>query len=119
MLVAKRIKVLYANKGLILVHYIGPVFASSIAGGADGPDKVFVGGLPYYLTEVQIKELLESFGYVHYLHMSVSGIFVLDFLILALCRPLRGFDLVKDRETGNSKGYAFCVYQVFLFFSSH
>ncbi|KAJ7523888.1 hypothetical protein O6H91_18G066500 [Diphasiastrum complanatum] len=56
-------------------------------GGADGPDRVFVGGLPYYLTEVQIKELLESFG------------------------PLRGFDLVKDRDTGNSKGYGFCVYQ--------
>lgn len=56
-------------------------------GGADGPDRVFVGGLPYYLTEVQIKELLESFG------------------------PLRGFDLVKDQETGNSKGYGFCVYQ--------
>ncbi|KAL0299420.1 UNVERIFIED_CONTAM: Splicing factor U2af large subunit B [Sesamum radiatum] len=35
----------------------------------------------------EIRELLESFG------------------------PLRGFDLVKDRETGNSKGYAFCVYQ--------
>ncbi|KAJ6682097.1 U2 SNRNP AUXILIARY FACTOR LARGE SUBUNIT [Salix koriyanagi] len=47
----------------------------------------FVGGLPYYFTESQIRELLESFG------------------------PLRGFDLVKDRETGNSKGYAFCVYQ--------
>ena len=31
-------------------------------GGADGPDRVFVGGLPYYLTEVQIRELLESFG---------------------------------------------------------
>jgi RNA recognition motif-containing protein len=43
--------------------------------------------LPYYLSEVQIKELLESFG------------------------PLRGFDLVKDRDTGNSKGYGFCVYQ--------
>ncbi|CAK9235158.1 unnamed protein product [Sphagnum jensenii] len=57
------------------------------AGGADGPDRVFVGGLPYYLSEVQIKELLESFG------------------------PLRGFDLVKDRDTGNSKGYGFCVYQ--------
>eukprot|EP00249_Psilotum_nudum_P023096 c28745_g1_i6 orf=333-2060(+) len=55
-------------------------------GGADGPDRVFVGGLPYYLTEAQIKELLESFG------------------------ALRGFDLVKDRETGNSKGYGFCVY---------
>ncbi|KAH8947957.1 hypothetical protein BDL97_11G072100 [Sphagnum fallax] len=59
----------------------------SAAGGADGPDRVFVGGLPYYLAEVQIKELLESFG------------------------PLRGFDLVKDRDTGNSKGYGFCVYQ--------
>ncbi len=29
-------------------------------------------------------------------------------------RPLRGFDLVKDRDTGNSKGYGFCVYQVTL-----
>ncbi|XP_059657937.1 splicing factor U2af large subunit B-like isoform X4 [Cornus florida] len=57
------------------------------AGGLEGPDRIFVGGLPYYLTEAQIRELLESFG------------------------PLRGFDLVKDRETGNSKGYAFCVYQ--------
>jgi len=56
------------------------------AGGLEGPDRIFVGGLPYYFTEVQIRELLESFG------------------------PLRGFDLVKDRETGNSKGYAFCVY---------
>ncbi|XP_057525355.1 splicing factor U2af large subunit A-like isoform X1 [Amaranthus tricolor] len=56
------------------------------AGGLEGPDRIFVGGLPYYLTEVQIRELLESFG------------------------ALRGFDLVKDRETGNSKGYAFCVY---------
>ncbi|CAI9778350.1 unnamed protein product [Fraxinus pennsylvanica] len=48
---------------------------------------IFLGGLPYYFTEAQIRELLESFG------------------------PLRGFDLVKDRETGNSKGSAFCVYQ--------
>ncbi|KAA8540779.1 hypothetical protein F0562_024302 [Nyssa sinensis] len=60
---------------------------SGSAGGLEGPDRIFVGGLPYYLTEAQIRELLESFG------------------------PLRGFDLVKDRETGNSKGYAFCVYQ--------
>ncbi|KAI4331428.1 hypothetical protein MLD38_029618 [Melastoma candidum] len=56
------------------------------AGGLEGPDRIFVGGLPYYFTEAQVRELLESFG------------------------PLRGFDLVKDRETGNSKGYAFCVY---------
>ncbi|KAI7983009.1 Splicing factor U2af large subunit B [Camellia lanceoleosa] len=26
-------------------------------------------------------------------------------------RPLRGFDLMKDRDTGNSKGYGFCVYK--------
>ncbi|GAB2231419.1 hypothetical protein Droror1_Dr00010425 [Drosera rotundifolia] len=26
-------------------------------------------------------------------------------------RPLKGFDLVKDRETGNSRGYGFCVYR--------
>ncbi|XP_057999805.1 splicing factor U2af large subunit B isoform X7 [Hevea brasiliensis] len=57
------------------------------AGGLEGPDRIFVGGLPYYFTEAQVRELLESFG------------------------PLQGFDLVKDRETGNSKGYAFCVYQ--------
>ncbi|GMH16356.1 hypothetical protein Nepgr_018197 [Nepenthes gracilis] len=57
------------------------------AGGLEGPDRIFVGGLPYYFTEGQIRELLEAFG------------------------PLKGFDLVKDRETGNSKGYAFCIYQ--------
>ena len=61
---------------------------SGNAGGADGPDRIFVGGLPYYLTEEQIRELLSSFG------------------------PLKAFDLVKDRDTGNSKGYGFCVYQV-------
>ncbi|XP_071733903.1 splicing factor U2af large subunit A isoform X1 [Rutidosis leptorrhynchoides] len=57
------------------------------AGGLEGPDRIFVGGVPYYFTDAQVRELLESFG------------------------ALRGFDLVKDRETGNSKGYAFCVYQ--------
>lgn len=56
-------------------------------GGAEGPDRIFVGGLPYYFSDAQIRELLESFG------------------------PLRGFNLVKDRDTGNSKGYGFCVYQ--------
>ncbi|XP_010430078.1 PREDICTED: splicing factor U2af large subunit B isoform X4 [Camelina sativa] len=61
--------------------------SSGSTGGLEGPDRIFVGGLPYYFTETQIRELLESFG------------------------PLRGFNLVKDRETGNSKGYAFCVYQ--------
>ncbi len=43
---------------------------------------MFVGGLPYYLTEDQCRELLQSFG------------------------PIKTFDLVKDKETGNSKGWA-------------
>ncbi|XP_020079755.1 splicing factor U2af large subunit A-like isoform X1 [Ananas comosus] len=61
--------------------------SGAISGGSEGPDRIFVGGLPHFFTDSQIRELLESFG------------------------PLRGFDVVKDRETGNSKGYGFCVYQ--------
>jgi RNA recognition motif. (a.k.a. RRM, RBD, or RNP domain) len=49
-------------------------------GPADAAERVFVGGLPYYLTDEQCRELLQSFG------------------------PIKSFDLVKDRETGNSKG---------------
>lgn len=56
------------------------------AGGADGPDRIFVGGLPYFLQESQIRELLEAFG------------------------PLKALDVIRDKETGNFKGYCFCVY---------
>lgn len=52
----------------------------------DSPHKIFIGGLPNYLNEDQVKELLLSFG------------------------PLRAFNLVKDSATGLSKGYAFCEY---------
>ncbi|XP_063446983.1 splicing factor U2AF 50 kDa subunit-like, partial [Mytilus trossulus] len=52
----------------------------------DSPHKVFIGGLPNYLNEDQVKELLTSFG------------------------PLKAFNLVKDSATGLSKGYAFCEY---------
>lgn len=52
----------------------------------DSLHKVFVGGLPNYLNEDQVKELLTSFG------------------------PLRAFNLVKDSATSLSKGYAFCEY---------
>jgi splicing factor U2AF subunit len=67
--------------------------APGASGGADGPDRIFVGGLPYYLSEEQIVDLLSSFG------------------------PLRAFDLVKDRDTGNSKGYGFCIYEVHMLVS--
>ncbi|KAI8853130.1 hypothetical protein BC829DRAFT_382929, partial [Chytridium lagenaria] len=52
----------------------------------DSPHKLFVGGLPSYLNDVQVMELLTSFG------------------------ELRAFNLVKDGSTGLSKGYAFCEY---------
>lgn len=52
----------------------------------DSPFKLFVGGLPSYLNEEQVMELLKSFG------------------------ELKAFNLVKDTGTGLSKGFAFCEY---------
>jgi len=52
----------------------------------DSPHKVFIGGIPSYLNEEQVKELVSSFG------------------------QLRSFHLVRDNNTGNSKGYAFFEY---------
>ncbi|KAK6154692.1 hypothetical protein DH2020_008940 [Rehmannia glutinosa] len=72
-----------------VVYFIQDFFSffDRMTGDAEGADRIFLGGVPYYFSEAQIKELLESFG------------------------PLRGFDLVKDRDTGNSKGYGFCIYK--------
>ncbi|KAI9274354.1 hypothetical protein BDA99DRAFT_497251 [Phascolomyces articulosus] len=52
----------------------------------DTPNKIFIGGLPVYLNEEQVVELLKSFG------------------------ELRAFNLVKDPTTNQSKGFAFCEY---------
>jgi splicing factor U2AF subunit len=52
----------------------------------DGPNKVFMGGIPYSLSDGEVQELLSSFG------------------------QLRAFHLVKDRETNTSKGYCFFEY---------
>lgn len=53
---------------------------------ADGPNKVFIGGLPYHLSEEHVKELLSAFG------------------------SLKSFHLVKEAGSSNSKGYGFCEY---------
>jgi splicing factor U2AF subunit len=53
---------------------------------SDGPSKVFVGGLPYHLSDDDVKELLMAFG------------------------PLKSFHLVRDAGSVTSKGYAFCEY---------
>eukprot|EP01098_Paradermamoeba_levis_P016345 TRINITY_DN8785_c0_g1_i1.p1 TRINITY_DN8785_c0_g1~~TRINITY_DN8785_c0_g1_i1.p1 ORF type:complete len:321 (+),score=100.30 TRINITY_DN8785_c0_g1_i1:775-1737(+) len=52
----------------------------------DTPNKIFIGGLPAYLNDEQVKELVSSYG------------------------QLKSFNLVKDSGTGNSKGYAFFEY---------
>lgn len=54
---------------------------------SDGPNKIFVGGLPYHLNESQVLELLGAFG------------------------PVKAFHLVKqDNNAVTSKGYCFVEY---------
>lgn len=52
----------------------------------DSPHKLFVGGLPCDWNEDQVKEMLAPYG------------------------VLSAFNLVMDRATGKSKGYAFCEF---------
>ncbi|KAF8061126.1 MPC1 [Scenedesmus sp. PABB004] len=52
----------------------------------DSWNKIFVGGLPCAFTDEQVKELLAPYG------------------------SLRSFNLVMDKNTGKSKGYAFCEF---------
>ena len=61
---------------------------------ADGPDKVFVGGLPCDWDADRVKRLLAPYG------------------------RLAAFNLVMDKSTGNSKGYAFCEFADSEFFFS-
>lgn len=53
---------------------------------AEGPGKLFIGGLPYHLEDEQVKELLSAFG------------------------TLKSFHLVRDPGSVTSKGYGFCEY---------
>lgn len=48
--------------------------------------QIFLGGLPYHFDEGQCRQLLEPFG------------------------ELQSFELVRDREKGESKGYGFAVF---------
>lgn len=52
----------------------------------DGPNKMFIGGIPYSLTEDQVKALLQTYG------------------------VLSAFNLIKEPTTGLSKGFAFFEY---------
>jgi splicing factor U2AF 65 kDa subunit len=52
----------------------------------DGPNKVFIGGIPYSLTEDEVKVILQTHG------------------------RLAAFNMIKDAGTGTSKGFAFFEY---------
>ncbi|XP_026852402.1 U2 small nuclear RNA auxiliary factor 2b isoform X1 [Electrophorus electricus] len=69
--------------GASTLEYVSRVVSTVVP---DSAHKLFIGGLPNYLNDDQVKELLTSFG------------------------PLKAFNLVKDSATGLSKGYAFCEY---------
>ena len=53
----------------------------------DSPEKMYIGGLPASLTEEQVIELLSK------------------------CGELAAFDLIRDYQTGVSRGYAFFMYK--------
>jgi splicing factor U2AF subunit len=53
---------------------------------SDGPNKIFIGGIPYQLGDSDIIDILSSFG------------------------KIRAFNLVRDPNSTTSKGYAFCEY---------
>ncbi|KAJ1925784.1 hypothetical protein IWQ60_004347 [Tieghemiomyces parasiticus] len=52
----------------------------------NSPHKIYIGSIPRHITETQLIELLQSFG------------------------PLKGFHLVKDSDTNESRGFAFCEF---------
>jgi splicing factor U2AF subunit len=62
------------------------IFGVTGASAPNGPGKVFIGGLPYNLTDEQIMELLGAFG------------------------PIKSFHQVRDPGSITSKGYGFCEY---------
>lgn len=76
---------------LAAVGVTAPAPGAAPAGASVPPEdqanRLFIGGLPYFLTEPMVKELVEAFG------------------------PTKSFKLVVDPDTGNSKGYGFFVYE--------
>lgn len=79
---------------IAVVWFIGSMLcrkkgSSSKQGGAkdDGEAQVYVGNLSFRVRERQLREAFAKFG------------------------DIRSLRLIKDRETGRSKGYAFITYQ--------
>jgi len=77
----------YKSEGLVESKDLPKALTAVVSTNVEeGPNKIFVGGLPSYLNEEQVKELVSAFG------------------------QLKSFNLVKDSATGLSKGFAFFEY---------
>jgi splicing factor U2AF subunit len=76
----------FFNPSVLEIVNIGGGTQSQRSDTEPSPGRMFIGGLPYYLTDDQIKELLGAFG------------------------MLKNFNLVRDQGSATSKGYAFCEY---------
>jgi splicing factor U2AF subunit len=62
------------------------VSGGGVSSGTMGPGKIFIGGLPYNLTDEQVIELMSAFG------------------------PIKAFHQVRDPGSATTKGYGFCEY---------
>lgn len=76
-----------------LVPKLGPIprlnmelLATLGATGAATGGKIFIGGIPYGITDEQVVELLSAFG------------------------PVKSFNQIRDGSTNLTKGYGFCEY---------
>ena len=83
----------YFNLGVLDITSLGGSGGGGGGGGGGGsstgevpPGRIFCGGLPYHLTDEQVRELLGAFG------------------------DIKNFNLVRDSGSNTSKGYAFCEY---------
>jgi len=74
------------NLAAIGIQAVAPGAISQSTENSNSPFKLFLGGVPGYLSEDQVRELVQSFGLV------------------------KAFNLVKDKETGLPKGYGFFEY---------
>ena len=60
---------------------------SNVSPHINSPNKIFIGNLPHHMQDEQVRTILSQIG------------------------PLQGFNLVRDLETGVSKGFAFFEYE--------
>ena len=70
----------------LMIQQVGGASGQGPRSTTGGPGKIFIGGLPYNLSDSDVEQLLTAFG------------------------PIRSFNLVRDPGSETSKGFGFCEY---------